>query len=167
MFPKNNNLGFLFPSTFAEQCWYCTKMKNLENTKKQINHHDHISGTSHDSFRCNRTWHAAHSIVLSLKYRSDGLRLDTPMTHPTKRDGKKIFEIFEIVSSLAKHFLQSLNGKIPSNWRYFWYFYHHGSIRNWTHNRSMSFYDMVKCQKYCNLAEVQTELFRLEICFYQ
>ena len=86
-------------------------MKNLENTKKQINHHDHISGTTHDSFRCNRTWHAAHSIVLSLKYRSDGLSLDTPMTHPTKRDGKKIFEISEIVCSLAKHFLQSLNGK--------------------------------------------------------
>lgn len=52
-------------------------MKNLENTKKQINHHDHISGTTHDSFRCNRTWHAAHSIGLSLKYRSDDLRLDT------------------------------------------------------------------------------------------
>ena len=53
--------------------------KNEKSRKyqKQINHHDHISGTTHDSFRCNRTWHAAHSIALSLKYRSDGLRLDT------------------------------------------------------------------------------------------
>ena len=92
MFPKNYNLGFLFPSTFAEQCWYCTKMKNLENTKKQINHHDHISGTTHDSFRCNRTWHAAHSIVLSLKYRSDGLRLDTAMTHPLS--GQRLWRRF-------------------------------------------------------------------------